>query len=60
MEPSKADWKLYIKKIPGWQEAYMEKALEMIEYLGSKDKSWKVEGTYCTAASKLLGEGGEG
>ena len=42
------------------QEAYMEKALEMIEYLGSKDKSWKVEGTYCTAASKLLGEGGEG
>ena len=42
------------------QEAYMEKALEMIEYLGSKDKSWKVEGSYCTAASKLLGEGGEG
>ncbi|MBC8570625.1 class II fructose-bisphosphate aldolase [Zongyangia hominis] len=42
------------------QEAYMEKALEMIKCLGSDGKTWKVERVDCTAASKLLGAGGEG
>ena len=27
MEVSKKDWKLYREKVPGWQEAYMEKLI---------------------------------
>lgn len=45
---SEKDWKLFRKKIPGWQEAYMEKLnREYIELLteegNASDKFWKLE-----------------
>ena len=45
---SEKDWKLFRKKIPGWQEAYMDKLnKEYIEILkeegNSSDKFWKLE-----------------
>ena len=45
---SEKDWKLFRKKIPGWQEAYMEKLnREYIELLteegNAADKFWKLE-----------------
>ena len=48
MECSKADWKLFRSKIPGWQEAYMERLnKEYIEILSSEgnasDKFWALE-----------------
>ena len=37
MECSKEDWKLFRSKIPGWQEAYMERLnKEYIEILSSE------------------------
>lgn len=48
MEVSKNDWKLYREKIPGWQEAYMEKLIaSYVKYLQSKEpastKFWELE-----------------
>ena len=48
MECSKEDWKLFRTKIPGWQEAYMERLnKEYIEILSSEgnasDKFWALE-----------------
>ena len=48
MEVSKSDWKLYREKLPGWQEAYMEKLIEKyVEYLQGKEpastKFWEME-----------------
>ena len=48
MECSKEDWKLCRSKIPGWQEAYMERLnKEYIEILSSEgnasDKFWALE-----------------
>lgn len=45
---SEKDWKLFRKKIPGWQEAYMDKLnKEYIEILKEEgnpsDKFWKLE-----------------
>lgn len=45
---SEKDWKLFRKKIVGWQEAYMDKLnKEYIEILSGKgdpsDKFWKLE-----------------
>ena len=47
-EMTKADWKLYRERLPGWQEAYMEKlAREYIELLSGSgkgsDKWWALE-----------------
>ena len=43
-----SDWKLFRKKLPGWQEAYMEKLLE--EYRGilesdgrASERFWALE-----------------
>ena len=48
MEVTKKDWKLYREKIPGWQEAYMEKLIaSYVKYLQSKEpastKFWELE-----------------
>lgn len=48
MEVSKKDWKLYREKIPGWQEAYMEKLIaSYVKYLQNKEpastKFWELE-----------------
>ena len=48
MECSKEDWKLFRSKIPGWQEAYMERQnKEYIQILSSEgnasDKFWALE-----------------
>ena len=48
MECSKEDWKLFHSKIPGWQEAYMERLnKEYIQILSSEgkasDKFWALE-----------------
>ena len=48
MECSKEDWKLFRSKIPGWQEAYMERLnTEYIQILSSEgkasDKFWELE-----------------
>lgn len=48
MECSEADWKLFRSKIPGWQEAYMERLnKEYIQILSSEgkasDKFWALE-----------------
>ena len=48
MECSKEDWKLFRSKIPGWQEAYMERLnKEYIQILSSEgkasDKFWELE-----------------
>lgn len=45
---SERDWKLFRKKLPGWQEAYMERLCkEYIELLSSESKAserfWKLE-----------------
>ena len=47
-EMTKADWKLYRERLPGWQEAHMEKlAREYIELLSGSgngsDKWWALE-----------------
>ena len=48
MECTKEDWKLFRSKIPGWQEAYMERLnKEYIQILSSEgkasDKFWALE-----------------
>lgn len=48
MEPSKRDWKLYIEKVSGWQEHYMERLIEeYVAYLNSNEpastKFWTME-----------------
>lgn len=48
MEISKADWKLFREKVPGWQEHYMEQLnKEYIELLSSpgdaSDHFWELE-----------------
>ena len=48
MECSMEDWKLFRSKIPGWQEAYMERLnKEYIQILSSEgkasDKFWALE-----------------
>lgn len=45
---SEKDWKLFRKKIPGWQEAYMEKLNRkyitlLTEEGNASDKFWKLE-----------------
>ncbi len=45
---SEKDWKLFRKKVPGWQEAYMDKLnkeyMEILKEEGnSSDKFWKLE-----------------
>lgn len=47
-EVTKHDWKLFREKVPGWQEAYMEKLVEeYIELLSgdraASDKFWSLE-----------------
>ena len=48
MDISKADWKLFMEKLPGWQEAYMEKLVK--EYasflqgdMQASEKFWELE-----------------
>lgn len=42
LEISKADWKLFRERIPGWQEAYMERLTrEYIELLSSEEPASK-------------------
>ena len=36
MEPTKKDWKLFREKIGGWQETYMERLINAVEYLVSR------------------------
>lgn len=48
MEPSKRDWKLFMMKIAGWQESYMEKLVkEYIDFLDcerpASTKFWELE-----------------
>ena len=48
MEISKADWKLYRERVPGWQEHYMEQLTkEYVELLTSpgnaSDHFWTLE-----------------
>jgi len=48
MEPSKKDWKLFIEKLPGWQESHMEKlVMEYKEFLNedipASTKFWELE-----------------
>ena len=48
MEISKSDWKLFREKIPGWQEAYMERLnreyIELLSGNGSaSDRFWALE-----------------
>ena len=48
METSKADWKLFQKKIPAWQERYMERLnneyVEMLSGEGkASEKFWELE-----------------
>lgn len=48
MEISKNDWKLFRERIPGWQEAYMERLnreyIELLSGNGSaSDKFWALE-----------------
>ena len=48
MEISKADWKLFCERVPGWQKHYMEQlAREYVELLTSpgeaSDHFWKLE-----------------
>ena len=48
MEVTKKDWKLYREKIPGWQEAFMERLIaSYIKYLEGKEsastKFWELE-----------------
>ena len=48
MDVSKEDWKLYRKKLPKWQEAYMEKLIaSYVQYLQSSEsastKFWELE-----------------
>ena len=48
MEVTKQDWKLFQKKVPEWQEAYMERLIrEYIKYLQSDRpasvKFWEME-----------------
>lgn len=48
IEISKQDWKLFREKLPGWQEAYMERLCrEYMELLTSdakgSDKFWELE-----------------
>lgn len=48
MECDPKDWKLYRKKLPGWQEAYMERLVwEYSEILNEEgkasDKFWALE-----------------
>lgn len=48
MEVSKKDWKLYREKVPGWQEAYMEKLIaSYVKYLEGEEsasvKFWELE-----------------
>lgn len=42
LDISKADWKLFRERIPGWQEAYMERLTrEYIELLSSEEPASK-------------------
>ena len=48
METAKRDWKLFRERLPGWQEAYMDKLnKEYIELLSGEgnpsDKFWELE-----------------
>ena len=48
MEPSKSDWRLYRKKVSGWQENYMERLIkDYITYLSSDERAstkfWEME-----------------
>lgn len=48
MEVSKKDWKLYREKIPGWQEAFMERLIaSYIKHLEGEElastKFWELE-----------------
>ena len=48
MEIKKSDWKLFRERLPGWQEAYMERLVdEYIEYLNSDERAstkfWEME-----------------
>lgn len=48
METSKVDWKLFQKKIPAWQERYMERLnneyVEMLSGEGkASEKFWELE-----------------
>ncbi len=48
MEPSKKDWKLFMVKLPNWQEMYMEKLIkEYIAFLNgdlpASSKFWELE-----------------
>ena len=48
MEISKADWKLFCERVPGWQKHYMEQlAREYVELLTSpgeaSDHFWKLK-----------------
>ena len=38
MEISKADWKLFQEKLPGWQESYMERLADEYIVLLQSDK----------------------
>jgi len=41
MDISKSDWKLFREKLPGWQEAYMERLNnEYVALLTSNEKAW--------------------
>ena len=47
-EVTESDWKLFRKKLPGWQEAYMDKLnQEYIQLLtgtgDASDKFWELE-----------------
>ena len=39
MEPTKKDWKLFREKIGGWQETYMERLINAVEYLVSRQET---------------------
>ncbi len=49
MEVKESDWKLFRKRLPGWQESYMERLnQEYLQILSgdglASDKFWKLEG----------------
>ncbi len=48
MDVNEKDWKLFRKKLPGWQENYIEKLIkEYVDFLNvdglASDKFWELE-----------------
>ena len=56
MDISKADWKLFREKLPGWQEAYMEKLHDCLIREGTCATSEQCDYCICGARNPLAKE----